>query len=135
MKRFIGVIAIAVGTLGGGLSCGGGGPSGPVAGNLNVRLVSPNSGADSAIVITVTGPAALTGATAGTGLRLFQQPLGAMTTRFALVGQLNNAATILTIGVANVNAVSQYTATVDAVARPNYQLRTPPTGYGLAVIR
>ena len=134
MKRFIGVVAIAVVTLAG-LSCGGGGPSGPVAGNLNVRLVSPNSGADSAIVITVTGPAALTSATAGTGLRLFQQPLGTTTTRFALVGQLNNAATILTIGVANVNAVSQYTATVDAVARPNYQLRTLPGGYGLAVIR
>lgn len=133
MKRLIGMLAIAVVALTG-LSCGGG-TSGPVAGNLTVRLVSPNSGADSAIVITITGPAALTSATPGTGLRLFQQPLGGVTTRFALVGQLNNAATILTIGVANVNAVSQYTASVDGVALPNYQLRTVPGGYALAIIR
>jgi len=107
----------------------------PSAGNLYIRLISPNSGADSAILITITGPEALTGATPGPGLRLFQQPLGSTTTRFALVGQLNHNATILTIGVANVNAVSQYNGTVDGVALPSYQLRVLPGGYALAVTR
>src|SRR4029077_19544788 len=84
-----------------GLSCGDStGPSGP--GQLKVRLTSANSGLDSAIVFTITGPAPLTSATAGTGLRLFQQPLGGTATRFAITGQLTNGATILTIGVANI---------------------------------
>lgn len=117
-----------------GLNCGGG-PSGPVPGNLSVRLVSPNSGADSAIVFTITGPAALTSVTAGTGLRLFQQPLGATSTRFALTGQLNNSATILTIGVPDVGAVSQYAGTIQGVAQPNFSLRSLPGGYALAIIR
>jgi hypothetical protein len=116
-----------------GVRCGGG-PSGPQPGNLTVRLVSPNSGADSAIILTVTGPAALTAATAGPGLRLFQQPLGGTSTRFALTGQLNNNATILTIGVADVGAVSQYNGSIQGVALPNYTLRSL-AGYALAVTR
>ncbi|HXM38432.1 MAG TPA: hypothetical protein VN908_07210 [Gemmatimonadales bacterium] len=132
MRRIWGVAA-AVAVVVAGLSCGKSG-TGPTAGNLNVRLISPNSGADSAIVITITGPTALTSATPGPGLRLFQQTLGS-TTRFALVGQLNSNATILTVGVADVNAVSQYSGSVDGVALPNYQLRPLPGGYALAVIR
>src|SRR6266852_6139755 len=117
-----------------GLSCGDStGPSGP--GLLKVRLTSANSGLDSAIAFTITGPAPLTSATAGTGLRLFQQPLGGTTTRFALTGLLTNGATILTIGVADLGAGSQYNGTVDAVAMPSYQVRNPLTGYALAVTR
>ena len=90
MKRLFGFGLIAA-LLVTGLSCGDStGPSGP--GQLKVRLTSANSGLDSAIVFTITGPAALTSATAGTGLRVFQQPLGGTSTRFALVGQLSTAA-------------------------------------------
>ena len=130
-RRF--VLAALVMTFVGGVRCGDGG--GPDAGNLTVRLVSPNSGADSAIIVTITGPAALTAATPGAGLRLFQQPLGNATTRFALVGQLNTNATILTIGVPNTGVVSQYSGTVDVVALPNYQLRSSLSGYALAISR
>ena len=132
MKRIRGVAAV-VALVAAGLSCSKSG-TGPTAGNLNVRLISPNSGADSAIVITITGPTPLTSATPGPGLRLFQQTLGS-TTRFALVGHLNSNATILTVGVADVNAVSQYSGTIDGVALPSYQLRPLPGGYALAVIR
>lgn len=107
--------------------------TGPVAGALRVRLTSPNSGADSAIVLTITGPRTLTSATPGPGLRLFQQPLGGTTTRFALVGRLNTGATILTIGVENVNAVSQYAGTIQGVAGRNFLLRSLG-GYALTVI-
>jgi len=124
---------LAVGVAGG-ISCSKD-SNGPVAGNLKVQLTSLNSGADSAIVFTITGPAALTSATAGTGLRLFAQTLGGTTTRFALTGRLNTNTTILTIGVENVNAVSQYSGTIEGVAQPNYALRLLPGGYLLAVIR
>jgi len=117
-----------------GLSCGDStGPSGP--GQLKVRLTSTNSGLDSAIAFTITGPAPLTSATAGAGLRLFQQPLGSTATRFAITGQLTNGATILTIGVANIGDLAQYTGTIQGVATPSFQLRVLPGGYALAVIR
>ena len=131
MKRLL-AIAMLVAL---GVSCGGDGPSGPVAGNLNVRLTSPNSGADSAIVFTITSPAPLTRATPGAGLRLFAQPLTGTTTRFALTGRLTTSTIILTIGVANVNAVGQYGGTIQGVAQPNFALRLPLSGYALAVIR
>lgn len=131
MKRLWG-FGIAGAALLVGLSCGDDPVrSGP--GTLTVRLTAPATNADSAIVFTITGPAVLTSAAAGTGLRLFQQPLGT-TTRFALTGALTNGATILTIGVADVGAVSQYSGSVDGVAQANYQLRAV-NGYALAVIR
>jgi hypothetical protein len=133
MKRLFAVAALAA-VAAVGLSCGKDG-TGPVAGNLNVRLISPNSGADSAIVFTITSPAALTGATPGAGLRLFAQPLSGTTTRFALIGRLTTSTTILTIGVENVNAVGQYVGTIQGVAQANYVLRPLPGGYALAVIR
>jgi len=132
MRRFAAVTALAVLVVAG-LSCGKD-PVGPRPGTLLVRLTTPNSGADSAIVLTIEGPAGLASATAGTGLRLFQQPLGATTTRFALTGTLTANATILTIGVADVNQVSQYSGTIQGVAQPNYQLRSL-NGYSLAVTR
>jgi len=131
MKRVYAVAALAA-VVAAGITCKDG--TGPVAGELSVVLSSPNSGADSAIVLTIVGPGVLTSATPGPGLRLFQQPLGGTATRFALVGQLNAADTILTIGVENVNAVSQYAGTIQGVARPNYELRSLG-GYTLTVIR
>lgn len=132
MKRSLMVTAIAaVLTLGS--SCGK--DVGPVAGNLKVQLTSPNSGADSAIVFTITSPAPLTSAAPGAGLRLFAQTLGGTTTRFVLTGQLTTSTTILTIGVENVNAVGQYTGSIQGVAQPNYALRGLPGGYALTVIK
>lgn len=134
MKRLLGVALVAIVTATG-LSCGGGDPTMSGPGVLQVRLTSPNSGADSAMVFTISGPAALTSASAGTGLRLFQQPLGGTSTRFALTGQLHNGATILTIGVTDIGALSQYSGSINGVALPNYQLRSLPGGYALALTR
>jgi hypothetical protein len=134
MKRLLGLGVVAGVTLVG-LSCGGDGPTqvgGP--GVLKVRLTSPPANADSAIVFTIVGPAPLTSATPGTGLRLFQQALGGTTTRFALTGSLVNGATILTIGVPDVGAFSQYNGSINGVAQANYQLRGL-IAYALAVTR
>jgi hypothetical protein len=133
MKRGFVATAFAV-LVGVGMSCGKEG-TGPVAGNLSVQLTSPNSGADSAIVLTITSPAPLTSATPGAGLRLFAQPLGGTATRFALTGRLTTNTTILTIGVEDVNAVAQYSGAIGGVAQPNYALRQLPGGYTLTVIR
>ncbi|MGH7606332.1 MAG: hypothetical protein ACREME_03250 [Gemmatimonadales bacterium] len=132
MKRTLILLALAA-AVATGVRCGD--STGPRAGTLIVRLTSPNSGADSAIVLTITGPAPLTSAAPGPGLALFAQPLGGTTTRFALTGQLLHNAPILTIGVTDVGAVSQYSGTIRGVAQPDYQLRTLPGGYALAIIR
>src|SRR5437879_13719083 len=115
MKRFVGA-ALLAGLIAVGLSCGGDATKVSGPGELKVRLTSPNSGLDSAIVFTITGPAALTSAIPGTGLRLFQQSLGGTSTRFALIGQLNTGATILTIGVQDLGALSQYTGAITGAA-------------------
>jgi len=134
MKRLFSA-ALLAGVLTVGLSCGGKEPTATGPGELKVRLTSPNSGLDSAIVFTITGPAALTSAVPGAGLRLFQQPLGGTTTRFALIGQLTTGATILTIGVPDLGELSQYNGTITGVAMPNYSLRVLPGGYALALTR
>jgi hypothetical protein len=135
MKRVLGVAMLAA-LLAGGLSCGdSAGPMGP--GTLQIRLTSPpaNSGADSAMVLTLTGPAPLTSAAAGAGLRLFSQPLGGNTTRFAITGPLTTATIVFTIGVADIGAFSQYSGTIQGVVTGNYQLRQSLSGYALAVTR
>ena len=134
MKRFFSA-ALLAGVMAVGLSCGGDGPTLSGPGELKVRLTSPNSGLDSAIVFTITGPAALTSAVPGAGLRLFQQPLGGTSTRFALTGRLTTGATILTISVQDLGALSQYSGAITGVAMPNYALRILPGGYALALTR
>src|SRR6266480_89687 len=129
MKRLFTAVLLA------GLIGVGDGPTMSGPGELKVRLISPNSGLDSAIVFTITGPAALTSAVAAPGLRLFQQPVGGTSTRFALIGQLNNGATILTIGVQDLGALSQYHGSITGVAVPSYALRVLPGGYALALLR
>ena len=134
MKRLIGGGLLAA-VLAVGLSCGGDGTGLKGPGTLVVRLTSPHSGADSAIVFTISGPHPLTSAVAPSGLRLFQPPLGGTSTKFALIGQLNTNAVILTIGIQDLAQLSQYTGTINGIAQPNYQLRLPLTGYALALTR
>lgn len=130
MKRVATCLLLAL-TLAGAGSCGDNG-TGPVAGELTVSLRTPNPGADGALLFTVTGPDVLTSATVPPGLRLFGQPLGAVT-RFAVTGTLTNGA-VLTIGVPNLSQAVQYTASVQNVATPDFQLRSL-SGYSLTVAR
>jgi len=132
MKRLVGVALLATAVVVG-VSCGKD-PTMSGPGTLQVRLTSPHSGADSAIVFTISGPVALTSAVPGARLRLFQQPLGGTSTKFALIGQLNTGATILTIGIQDLGELSQYSGTISGVAQPNYQLRMLG-GYALALTR
>ena len=131
MRHVSTIVALVI--VAGGLSCGRDIVA-PVAGTLRVQLTTPNSGADSAMVLTISGPqSGITGATPGPGLLMFNQPVGGTVTKFALVGQLNNGATLVTIGVPDVGRVSQYTASVYQVAAPDYSLRPSLAGYALSV--
>jgi hypothetical protein len=112
--------------LGAALACS----DNPTPGVLKVNLTTPNSGGDGAILLTVTGPGVPVSAVPGAGLRLFTQ-LFTTTSRFALTGTLTSG-TILTIEVPDVGKASAYTATIQQVATPTYQLRAL-TGYSLKV--
>ena len=134
MKRLPGAALLLVAAIIG-LHCGDSISSRP--GDLKIRLTTPNPGADSAIIFTITGPSGsvLTSATAAAGFQLFQQPLTGNTTRFALIGELTQGAVILTIGVPNVLEFAQYSGAIEGVAQPNYQLRPLPGGYALSITR
>jgi len=130
MKRLGRWLLVALVLGGGAGSCSE--SSGPVAGLLTVSLATPNAGADGAILFNVSGPQALTSVTARPGLRVFSQPLST-STRVAVTGTLTSGA-VVTIGVADTRNVAQYTATVQVVAAPDFQLRSL-TGYSLTVSR
>ena len=111
------------------------GPSGPVAGTLNVKITMPqgSSGNDGAILFTVTGPAVPASAAAGAGFQAYSQSPLALTTKHVVTGTLTTGATILTFNVDDVR--QRYTATIQQVAASGYQLRASLTGYTLSVTR
>jgi len=129
MTRLRGWLLVALAVCGAVGSCSDGG-TGPVAGVLTVSLTTPNPGADGAILFQVSGPQPLSSVAAGTGLRVFAPRLS-LSTRLAVTGTLTNGA-LVTIGVADTRNAAQYTATVQSVAAPDFQLRSL-TGYSLKV--
>ncbi len=129
MKRLGRWLVVAL-ALGGAGSCSSDAGTGPVAGVLTISLATPNSGADGAIQFRVTGPVAPTSVTAAPGLQVFSQPL-TIVTRLAVTGTLTNGA-VVTIGVADTRKLSQYAATIEAVAGSDFQLRSI-TGYSLTI--
>jgi hypothetical protein len=109
-----------------------------VPGELTLSLVTPNGGADGAILLVVKGPAPITSASvpSGSGLRLFAGPLGADSAKFAITaitGSVVNGA-IVVLGVADVNRVASYNAFIRQVAANDYTLRSL-AGYGITVSR
>ncbi len=129
MNRYGRFLLLALALAGAGSCSSDGG--GPVAGMLTVSFTTPNSGADGAILFSVTGPQAPTRITAGAGLRAFSQPLS-MTTKVAVTGTLTSGA-ILTFGVTDTRQAAQYAATIQSVAAAaDFQLRSL-SGYSLTV--
>ena len=122
MRRFAWTLLL----LGAALACSDNSP-----GILKVNLTTPHSGADRAILLTVSGPGTLVSATPRSGLRPFSQSFST-TSKVALTGTLTTG-TILTIEVPDISKASQYTATAQQVATPAYQLRSL-TGYSLTVV-
>jgi hypothetical protein len=116
------------------IACGDG--TGPVAGTLKVTLTTPNSGLDGAAIILLSGPAAPTSVSAGSGLTLWGGPVTTAAAKVIVTGTLSTG-TILTLRVDDVNKVGQYHATLQQVAAgsPPYVVRSPLTGYTLSVTK
>jgi hypothetical protein len=107
-------------------------PAAPQPGTLSVTLHNPNDGLDGAIMLTLSGPAAVSSVVAATGDTLWGGPYTSTTNRIVLTGGVRNGV-ILTFTVPDVKATAQYSATVNQVAASsNYVLRTL-SGYTLTV--
>ena len=128
MTRRLVLAALLV--LGGNISCGD--SNGPVAGALKVSLTTPNNGQDGAIQFVIAGPVAVTAVTAAPGLRVFTDTLGTVT-RVVVTGTLTTGL-VASVGVADVNQVALYSATIQQVAATTYQLRSV-AAYALAVTK
>jgi len=109
-------------------------PAGPQPGTLSVKLTTPNSGADGAMLFTLTGPAAPANLTAASGDTLWGGPFTTSANQIVLTGPLASG-TVLTFSVPDVTVSSQYAATVGQVAASSgYALRSL-SGYSLAITR
>ncbi|HEY6061382.1 MAG TPA: hypothetical protein VIV10_12400 [Gemmatimonadales bacterium] len=97
-------------------ACGGNG-TGPVAGSLKVNFTTPNNGHDAAVMLLLTAPAPPAGATGAAGLTVWGggTPFSSTTTKLVVTGTLSTG-TVFTLQVDDVNKVSQYTVSVQAVA-------------------
>ena len=129
-RRWLASAALLVATAG--LSCGDG-ATGPVAGTLSVDFAATTGGTHGAVMFTVSGPAAITSATAPAGLRVFFETFGPTSTTFVVTGAVQ-AGSILSIGVPDVNQVGQYTAAIQQVAAADHSLR-PLGTYTLTLAR
>src|SRR5262249_44795777 len=67
---------------------GGGGSTGPVAGMLIVKLTTPNSGSDGAVMLVLSSPVAPTSVAAGTGLALWGAPVTSLSAKLVVTGTL-----------------------------------------------
>ncbi|HET7791577.1 MAG TPA: hypothetical protein VFK78_12355 [Gemmatimonadales bacterium] len=133
MTRGVRMLLAAL-ALAGVAGCKSDGISGPVSGNLKIKLTTPNVG-DGAVMFTLTGPVAITDTASGASARVFAGPLGGLTTKFIVTGTLANGATIMTVGVVDVNKVAEYTATIQQVAVSSDHSLRALSGYKLSVTR
>jgi hypothetical protein len=110
--------------------------TGPVAGTLTVKLTTPNSGSDGAVMLVLSSPVAPTSVTAGAGLALWGGPVTSTSAKLVLTGTLSTGP-ILTLQVDDVNKVGQYSATVQQVAATAAGgfVRRPLTGYSASVTK
>jgi len=91
----------------------------PTAGQIALRISSPNSG-DRAVVLKIRGE--FTAAHAATGYRLFQ---GADAQTFILIstGLIERETSLLIIDVPDLARLASYSATISEVAASDYRLR------------
>lgn len=98
-------------------------PTGPQAGTLSVKLQSPNSGADGAILFTLSGPVAVTNPQAAAGDTLWTSDFSGTVTKVILTGAIGSGV-ILRFDVPDVNQYNLYLVTVSQVASSSdYSLR------------
>ena len=105
------------------LACSKDSPTGPQPGTLSVQLQTPNSGADAAILFTLSGPTTVTNVRASAGDTLWTTDFSATSTKVILTGSIGSGV-ILRFDVPDINQYGQYLASINQVANSSdYSLR------------
>jgi hypothetical protein len=99
-------------------------PTGPQAGTLFIKLQSPNSGADGAILVTLSSPALVTNVAATGGDTLWTTDYSTTNSRLLLTGPISSGV-IAKFDVEDVNLAGEYLVTINQVASSSdYSLRS-----------
>lgn len=130
------VRTLVLALLGGLAAAGCGGNEGPTAGELEVRLATPNSD-DRAVRFLLGGERTAVTAPAGTNYRVFTAPLSGDTVIVVVVapqaGHLA-AGSLVRLSVPDTRQAASYRTTVQDVAATSYAQRAV-AGYSLTVVR
>jgi len=119
-----------------GLAAAGCGNEGPVAGELEVRLASPNTD-DRAILFRLVGEQTSLSAPTGSGYRVFHgAPVGDTVRVVVMAPQSGHlpVGALVRVAVPDTRAVAAYRAVVQQVASTAYVQR-PTAGYTLTVVQ
>lgn len=114
-------------------ACDANGPDKPVPGDLVVSLDTPG-GADRALLLTVTGPAAPTAVVGAAPAYVVHARTQGTTTRVAVFGALADGA-LLRVTVPDVRQADRYTATLVESADAANVPRAGVAGYALTIAR
>lgn len=120
----------------GGLAAAGCGTEGPTAGELEIRLATPNTD-DRAVLIRVIGARTSVAVPGGTNYRVYAPPASGDTSRVLVVaaqGEHLAAGPIVRLGVPDTRKADTYRATVQDVATTTYAQRSV-SGYLLTVVK
>ena len=99
-------------------------PTGPQPGTLFIKLQSPNSGGDGAILLTLSSPDVVTNVAATGPDTLWTTDYSTTNSRILLTGSISSG-TIVKFDVADVNQASNYLVTVNqAASSSDYSLRS-----------
>ena len=130
------VRTLVLALLGGLAAAGCDGNEGPTAGELEVRLASPNTD-DRAILLRIGGPQTAVTVPAGSSYRVLVAPLAGDTVRVVVIapqGAHLTAGALLTLSVPDTRQVASYAARALDVASTTYAQRAV-TGYVLTVVK
>jgi hypothetical protein len=128
--------SLVLALLCGALAAGCGSAEGPVAGELEVRLATPNSD-DRAVLFLLRGAQTAVTAPSGSSYRILKAPLGVDTLRVLVIAPQGGhlaAGTLVRIAVPDTRQASSYVARPLDVATTLYAQR-PVTGYTLTVVQ
>jgi hypothetical protein len=120
----------------GALAAGCGGSEGPVAGELEVRLASPNTD-DRAVLFLLRGAQTAVTAPSGSNYRILKAPLGLDTLRVMVIapqGGHLTAGALVRVAVPDTRQSASYTARPLDAASTAYAQRVV-TGYQLTVVQ
>jgi hypothetical protein len=129
IRRGLAVAALAVAFVAG---CDDG-PSGPVPGELVVRLETPNA-TDRAVMLSITGPAAPSAVVAARAGDVVYSEAAGTTVKAAVFGRLASG-DLLRLSVADVKQSRSYAVTVVEAADSTNALRASLSGYRATVVR